>query len=146
MPFTATGPPTLCQPPLASSSPCCRPHLPATMPPLHRDSARTFSYWYISLAWDLHFCPKNVWIFRRNPPSNVTTCMSPLLSVIIAVCCPFFLLQKPFFIRGQLNPSQRGEWPPKTKWRGDCCIHSRSKVYINTKQHIIFRNITFFNS
>ena len=91
------------------------------------------------------FCPKNVWIFRRNP-SNVTTCMSPLLSVIIAVCCPFFLLQKPFFIRGQLNPSQRGEWPPKTKWRGDCCIHSRSKVYINTKQHIIFRNITFFNS
>ena len=47
--------------------------------------------------------------------SNGTTCMSPLLSVIIAVCCPFFLLQKPFFIRAQLNPSQRGEWPPKTK-------------------------------
>ena len=57
----------------------------------------------------------------------MTTCMSPLLLVIIAGW-PFFLLQNPFFIRRpQLKPSQKGEWLLKTKSTGDCCIHSGSK-------------------
>lgn len=57
----------------------------------------------------------------------MTTCMSPLLLVIIAGW-PFFLLQNPFFIRRpQLKPSQKREWLLKTKSTGDCCIHSGSK-------------------